>query len=687
MAGKKRQFSQKGKNFGKNKKGNRSIGHKKESKIDREIREITQLQKQIEELSALPEEEKANIKKFEALPLSNYTKKGLNEAGFTEMTDIQQKSLISALMGRDILGCAKTGSGKTLAFLIPALECLYRERWTEEDGIGIVIISPTRELAMQIFDVLCTIGKYHSFSAGLVIGGKDFEEEQSRIVSMNILVATPGRFLQHLEQTPGFDCSNVRGLVLDEVDRCLDMGFKTTIDHIVDSLGGDRQTQLFSATIDENVKTLASSILSNPVSINVNSDDDYATPTTLTQRYIVCDLSRKVELLYSFIKSHLRCKILVFAASRKEVRFLFEAFRRMKPGVSLLHLHGKQKQTMRTYTYYDFIQKDHAVLFCTDVAARGIDFPAVDWVVQFDCPEDAATYIHRVGRAGRFRAKGNGLLFLLPQEEAAFLPMMAEANIPLKRIAVNPSRTQSVTNRLMEEIARDETLGQLASKAFQSYVRSVYLASNKQLFDVRALPLEGFAEVGSPIPRLSVVAGAGRGAEPELLEEEGEEGGVLRAAAAPGGDQEGRGGQGARQRALAGRCERCERCERGTESGGGDFGRGRLPAEDGEDDGGRARVGGPAAGEEAEEAAADLAGRRADREEHSVRRERRGDRRHARRGGAEGRGGRDRRGGGEGASERRADAAGRERRKGSDARKEASQGEEDAAQAEGEGDA
>lgn len=114
----------------------------------------------------------------------------------------------------------------------------------------------------QIFDVLCTIGKYHSFSAGLVIGGKDFEEEQSRILSMNILVATPGRFLQHLEQTPGFDCSNVRGLVLDEVDRCLDMGFKTTIDHIVDSLGGDRQNQLFSATVDENVKTVPP----NPIS-------------------------------------------------------------------------------------------------------------------------------------------------------------------------------------------------------------------------------------------------------------------------------------------------------------------------------------------------------------------------------------------------------------------------------------
>ena len=210
---------------------------------------------------------------------------------------------------------------------------------------------------------------------------------------------------------------------------------------------------------------------------------------------MVCDLSHKVELLFSFIKSHLHSKTLVFASSRKEVRFLFEAFRRLKPGVPLLHLHGKQKQTMRTYTYYDFVQKDHAVLFCTDVAARGIDFPAIDWVVQFDCPEDTATYIHRVGRAGRFRTKGNSLLFLLPEEEKAFLPMMADANIPLKRIAVNPSRTQSVTNRLMEEVARDEELGQLAAKAFQSYVRSVYLATNKELFDVRRLPLDRFAEV------------------------------------------------------------------------------------------------------------------------------------------------------------------------------------------------
>ena len=135
------------------------------------------------------------------------------------------------------------------------------------------------------------------------------------------------------------------------------------------------------------------------------------------------------------------------------------------------------------------------MLFCTDIAARGLDFPSIDWVVQFDCPEASDTYIHRVGRAGRFRAKGNSLLFLLPSEEAPFLELMVEAKVPLKRISVNPSQTQSITKRLMEEGARDAELNHLAVTAFQSYVRSVYLASNKKLFDVSKLDLEGFAEV------------------------------------------------------------------------------------------------------------------------------------------------------------------------------------------------
>ena len=133
-------------------------------------------------------------------------------------------------------------------------------------------------------------------------------------------------------------------------------------------------------------------------------------------------------------------------------------------------------------------------MLSTDVAARGLDFPNIDWVVQFDAPEDAATYIHRVGRAGRFRSKGNALTFILPSEEEGFLTMMADSRIPVRRIAVNPSRTESVTRKVMQEVARDTELNQLAVGAFRSYVRSVALAGNGSMFDVSRLPLEKFAE-------------------------------------------------------------------------------------------------------------------------------------------------------------------------------------------------
>lgn len=483
----KKGLSPKGKSM--KKKANKRFA-RKESKVDKEIKEIEKLNAILADLASSSEEEKTVMKKFEELPISQYTKTGLKEAGFVEMTEIQQSSILQSLEGHDTLGCAKTGSGKTLAFLIPALECLYRDRWDTDDGVGVLIVSPIRELAIQIFDVLCTIGKYHSFSAGLVIGGKDFEDEQKRIISMNILVATPGRLLQHIEQTPGFDCSNVKCLVIDEVDRCLDMGFRKVLDQIVDSLGTERQSLMFSATVDENVKKLSSHILHEPLYINVTPDEDYVTPKTIMQRYVVCELGQKIELLYSFLKSHLKSKSLVFANSRKEVRFLFETFRRMKPGVSLMHIHGKQKQTMRTYTYYDYLQKDQACMLSTDVAARGLDFPNIDWVIQFDAPEDSASYIHRVGRAGRFRSKGNALTFILPSEEERFLNMMVEARIPVKRISVNPSRTESVTRRVMQEVAKDTELNVLAVGAFRSYVRSVALAGH----DVNELPLESFAE-------------------------------------------------------------------------------------------------------------------------------------------------------------------------------------------------
>lgn len=149
---------------------------------------------------------------FDDLPITQKTADGLKRANFRQLTDIQRKAIPLALAKRDVLGAAKTGSGKTLAFLIPVLEILERARWTRDDGLGALVISPTRELAVQIFEVLKKIGRNHSFSAGLIIGGKDFQAEKERIAFMNILIATPGRLLQHMDQSIGFDCDNLQML-------------------------------------------------------------------------------------------------------------------------------------------------------------------------------------------------------------------------------------------------------------------------------------------------------------------------------------------------------------------------------------------------------------------------------------------------------------------------------------------
>lgn len=201
---------------------------------------------------------KREITQFEQLPLSKRTKYALKKAGYTTMTEIQQCSLPHSLGGRDVLGAAKTGSGKTLAFIIPVLELLYRRKWTRFDGLGALILSPSRELSMQIFEVLRLTGKYHQLSAGLVVGGsKNFEEEAKVIVGMNILVGTTGRLLQHMDQTPGFSAHQLQILVLDEADRLLEMGFERELNAIIDNLPPHRQTLLFSATQTKSVKDLA----------------------------------------------------------------------------------------------------------------------------------------------------------------------------------------------------------------------------------------------------------------------------------------------------------------------------------------------------------------------------------------------------------------------------------------------
>ena len=452
---------------------------------------------------------KETFKSFSDLPLSEPTASGLEASHFKTLTDIQSRAIAHALKGRDILGAAKTGSGKTLAFIIPVLENLYRRQWAEHDGLGALILSPTRELAIQIFEVLRKVGRFHGFSAGLIIGGKSLREEQDRLGRMNILVCTPGRMLQHLDQTAMFDTFNLQMLVLDEADRIMDMGFQKTVDAIVGHLPKERQTMLFSATQTKKVSDLARLSLQDPEYVAVHNTAESATPSTLQQHYVVTPLHTKLDVLWSFIRSNLKSKTIVFLSSGKQVRFVYESFRRLQPGIPLMHLHGRQKQGGRLDITSKYSQAKHAVLFSTDIAARGLDFPAVDWVIQMDCPEDADTYIHRVGRTARYERDGRAVMFLDPSEEKGMLARLEQKKVPVERINVKANKQQSIKNQLQSMCFKDPELKYLGQKAFISYAKSVYVQKDKDIFNIKEMKLDEFASsMGLPgAPRIKFIKG------------------------------------------------------------------------------------------------------------------------------------------------------------------------------------
>ena len=491
---------------------------KREPKWKATVKEIESVCARYEALG-----EDKTLTKFSDLPLSTATAEGLKACGYTLLTDIQRAAIPLAVRGRDVLGAAKTGSGKTLAFLVPLLELLWRERWSAEDGMGVLVLSPTRELAYQTFEVLRKVGRRHDFSAGLVTGGKDITMEKQRIQQTNIVVSTPGRLLQHMDETASFDCSSLKMLVLDEADRILDLGFQHTVNAILQNLPTCRQTLLFSATQTKLVRDLARLSLVDPEFVSVHENSKHSTPGRLTQSYLSCQLPDKLNILFSFIRSHLTCKSIVFLSSCKQVKFTYETFRRMQPGVPLMALYGRQKHLKRMAIYEDFCRRKASVLFCTDIAARGLDIPAVDWVVQADCPEDASTYIHRVGRTARYEKEGKALLFLLPSEEAAMLEELKGRKIPIAEIKVNPKKVSSVRKKLQGFCAQDSQVKQWAQRAFICYLRSVHLQSNKAIFDAHSLPLEEYAtSLGLPgAPRVRFLRKAAR--EREGVGEEGEE--------------------------------------------------------------------------------------------------------------------------------------------------------------------
>ncbi|KDQ12813.1 hypothetical protein BOTBODRAFT_134391 [Botryobasidium botryosum FD-172 SS1] len=429
--------------------------------------------------------------------------------GFKTMTPIQARTIPPLLTGRDVLGAARTGSGKTLAFLVPSVELLCRLKFKPRNGTGVIIISPTRELALQIFGVAKELMAHHSQTYGIIMGGANRKAEVEKLQKgVNLIVATPGRLLDHLQNTKGFVFRNLKALIIDEADRILEVGFEEEMKQIIALLPNEnRQSMLFSATQTTKVTDLARiSLRPGPLHIDVEAGKSTSTVTTLSQGYVVCPSDRRFLLLFTFLKKNLKKKVVVFFSSCNSVKYHAELLNYID--VPVLDLHGKQKQQKRTTTFFEFCNATSGTLLCTDVAARGLDIPKVDWIVQFDPPDDPRDYIHRVGRTARAGKDGKSLLFLL-ESELGFLRYLKDAKVPLNEFEFPAEKIANVQSQLEKLLQKNYYLHQSARDGFRSYLQSYASYSLKKIFDVNKLDL---AKVGKAFgfavpPRVSVALG------------------------------------------------------------------------------------------------------------------------------------------------------------------------------------
>ena len=431
-------------------------------------------------------------KTFDSLTLSKQTMAGISELGYTRMTEVQARTIPPLLAGRDVLGAARTGSGKTLAFLIPSVELLYHAKFMPRNGTGVMVLSPTRELALQIYNVAQQLMKKHSQTHGLIIGGANRRAEAEKLVKgVNLLVATPGRLLDHMQNTKGFAFGSLKVFCMDEADRMLDIGFEEEMRTIVRMIPKDRQTMLFSATQTTKVEDLARLSLKSPTYIGVDDARAVSTATGVEQGYCVVPSEKRFLLLFTFLKKNLKKKVMVFFSSCNSVKYHAELLNYIDIPVS--DIHGKQKQQRRTTTFFEFCKADRGILLCTDVAARGLDIPAVDWIIQFDPPDDPKEYIHRVGRTARgTEGKGRALLFLIP-EELGFLKYLKAAKVPLNEYEFPQKKIANVQSQLEKLVEKNYYLHQSARDAYRSYILAYNSHTLKDVYNVHELNLMSVA--------------------------------------------------------------------------------------------------------------------------------------------------------------------------------------------------
>ena len=352
---------------------------------------------------------------FEKLNIITPILKALDMEGYTAPTPIQQEAIPVILEGKDLLGCAQTGTGKTAAFAIPILQILQTEKKNERDRrvIKVLILTPTRELAIQIDECLQSYGRFTGIKHTVVFGGVSQIPQTNMLKSgIDILVATPGRLLDLMNQKY-ISLDNIRMLVLDEADRMLDMGFSHDVKKIIAHIPSERQTMLFSATMPSEIKTLVNTILKQPVKIEVAPVS--STVDAIEQKVYFVERKDKKSLLINLLKDISIHSALVFTRTKhgadKVVRDLTKA------GVSAQAIHGNKSQTARQTALENFKLKRTRVLVATDIAARGIDVQEISHVINFDMPNIPETYVHRIGRTGRAGLTGIALSFCDTEEK------------------------------------------------------------------------------------------------------------------------------------------------------------------------------------------------------------------------------------------------------------------------------
>lgn len=415
------------------------------------------------------------------VPLSNPILKTIEELKFPYMTPVQAASIPLLLTGKDVAAEAVTGSGKTVAFLVPVLEILQKrkEKWKPTE-IGAIIISPTRELAVQISEVLQKfLENIPGLKQALLVGGTTVAEDADRLkTGANIIVATPGRLEDLLSNCKAISLAayvkSLEVLILDEADRLLDLGFSATLDTILSYLPRLRRTGLFSATQTKELQQLIRAGLRNPALITVKEKPNVSTPSNLKNNYVIVNAEHKLSVMIDFIEHEgLGSKYMIFLSTCACVDYFSHVIQTMLPSVQVFAIHGKMKNK-RYKVFKEFREAESGILICTDVMARGIDISEVDWVLQYDPPCSASSFVHRCGRTARIGNEGNALLFLLETEDTYVDFIKRNQKVELQKITLESSEiSNEKCLKCMRDLQKqDRSLFDKANRAFVSYVQA-----------------------------------------------------------------------------------------------------------------------------------------------------------------------------------------------------------------------